>query len=111
MRVEGDPRLITTLQDLLKEHRPKLEELLKYYMHGFLTRTFPQPPRERPDDAAPKLTPEQLQAAMAGMDAGRPASVSQLRLEERHARERLEAHHPTHNEPEERACSTRTTPR
>lgn len=78
-RIEGDPRLLVTFQELVGEYRPKLEELLKHYMHGFLHKTFPQPPSDREDDPDRKpLSDELLQATMAGMDAGRPANSGRL---------------------------------
>lgn len=60
-------------------------------MHGFLHKTFPQPPSDREDDPDRKpLSDELLQATMAGMDAGRPANSGLLALEHRNPRGHLE---------------------
>lgn len=91
LRVKGDPRLLSTLKDLIREYRPHVDDLLKYYLVGFLNGTFPTPPRPRDDEHPPrKPTEDQLQAALAGMRARRPPSVSDLRLEARPERPELE---------------------
>lgn len=73
VRVIGDPRLVKVVQQLVKDYKPKLQDAMEMFMHGWLHKTFPKPPSGKKSDSEP-LTPEQEAALFAGHNLGTQAS-------------------------------------
>lgn len=70
LQIEGPPELIELVADFYQEHRKRLDDVLKWTAVGYAVGAFPRLDQEDTGDAQ-VLTPEQLEAARAGLAAGK----------------------------------------
>ena len=72
LQVVGTEDLVELVDTFYQAHRAHLDELLKWTAVGYAVGAFPRTREdEDADEDAPRLTPEQLAAARAGLEAGK----------------------------------------